>query len=158
MAGRPGKQLTPQEQEARQEGIARRKAKRELERADRAAQRQLREEALARRRAMFAQPGNPDPLVVYREGLELARRAGMTWYEAKHAAYEAALSVIPRAEDIDVRLHPSRIARCRGAERVRREAERTNIEEERTDWADALYDTQTEWMRAYERRPTGCSL
>ena len=29
---------------------------------------------------------------------------------------------------------------------------------ERSDWAVVLYDTRTAWMRAYERRPTGCAL
>ncbi|MEA2202126.1 MAG: hypothetical protein QOI89_2722 [Solirubrobacteraceae bacterium] len=68
-----------------------------------------------------------DPLEAYREGLALARRAGMSWYQAEHAAYEAALAVEP---------DPA----------------------ERSDWASALYDTRTAWMRAYERRPTGFAL
>jgi hypothetical protein len=29
---------------------------------------------------------------------------------------------------------------------------------ERDEWDVALYDTRTIWMRAYERRPTGCKL
>jgi len=36
-----------------------------------------------------------DPLEAYREGLALARRAGMSWFEAERAAYEAALAVEP---------------------------------------------------------------
>lgn len=66
-----------------------------------------------------------DPLEAYREGLALARRAGMSWFQAEPAAYEAALSVAP-------------------------------TKTERSDWACALYDTRTAWMRAYDRRPTGC--
>jgi hypothetical protein len=31
-------------------------------------------------------------------------------------------------------------------------------DDERDEWAIALYDTRTAWMRAYERRPTGCKL
>jgi hypothetical protein len=30
-------------------------------------------------------------------------------------------------------------------------------EDEREEWASVLYETRTAWMRAYERRPTGCS-
>ncbi len=35
-----------------------------------------------------------EPLEAYREGLALARRAGMSWFDAEHAAWEAALSVV----------------------------------------------------------------
>jgi hypothetical protein len=65
------------------------------------------------------------PLEAFREGLRLARRAGMPWQQAQYPAREAALSVAG---------------------------------EERDEWADVLYDTRTAWMRAYERRPTGCNL
>lgn len=137
MAGRPRKKLTPQEQEARQEAIERRQAQRELERADRVARRQLRREreakkkreakanaeALAARRAELA----PWPLDVFREGLALARRAGVSWQQAFHAARVAALSI---AQD----------------------------KSERDEWDEALYDTRTAWMRAYERRDTGFAL
>jgi hypothetical protein len=68
-----------------------------------------------------------DPLEAYREGLALARRAGMSWFEAEHAAYEAALAVAPTPT-------------------------------EREEWASALYDTRTAWMRAFERRETGSPL
>lgn len=67
-----------------------------------------------------------DVLEAYREGLALARRAGMSWFEAERAAYEAAMALAP--------------------------------EDEREEWASVLYETRTEWMRAYERRPTGCPL
>ena len=70
--------------------------------------------------------GHRDPLTIFREGLALARRAGMTWQQALHPAREAALSVAD--------------------------------ERERDEWATVLYDTRTAWMRAYERRPIGCSL
>jgi hypothetical protein len=70
--------------------------------------------------------GHRDPLTIFREGLALARRAGMTWQQALHPAREAALSVAD--------------------------------ERERDEWATVLYDTRTAWMRAYERRPTGCAL
>ena len=90
--------------------------------------------------------------------MALARRAGIQWWDAERAAYEAALSVIPRAEDIDPRLARRRIAQCGPAERKRREAERDNLEVERDEWASVLYDTRTAWMRAYERQPTGCAL
>jgi hypothetical protein len=69
----------------------------------------------------------PDPLEIFREGLVLARRAGMNWEQAYRPAREAALSVEPN------KWH-------------------------RDQWAIALYDTRTAWMRAYERRPTGCTL
>lgn len=36
-----------------------------------------------------------DPLEAYREGLALARRAGMSWSQREPAAYEAALAVAP---------------------------------------------------------------
>jgi hypothetical protein len=65
------------------------------------------------------------PLEAFREGLALARRAGMPWHAAEYPAREAALSVAG---------------------------------EDRLEWAEALYDTRTAWMRAYERRPTGCPL
>lgn len=68
-----------------------------------------------------------DPLEVFREGLVLARRAGMNWEQAYRPAREAALSVEPD-------------------------------EWHRDQWAVALHDTRTAWMRAYERRPTGCTL
>ena len=68
-----------------------------------------------------------DPLEVYRLGLALFRRAGLSWFEAYYPAREAALSVEP---------DPA----------------------ERDEWACVLSDTRTAWMRAYERRPTGCSL
>jgi SRSO17 transposase len=67
-----------------------------------------------------------DPLEIFREGLALARRAGMSWFDAYYPAEDAALSVAP--------------------------------ERERDEWAEAIHDTRTAWMRAYERRPTGCSL
>jgi hypothetical protein len=31
-------------------------------------------------------------------------------------------------------------------------------DDERDEWEVVLYDTRTAWMRAYERRPTGCAL
>jgi hypothetical protein len=34
-----------------------------------------------------------DPLEAYREGLALARRAGMNWFQAEPAAYQAVLTV-----------------------------------------------------------------
>lgn len=99
-----------------------------------------------------------EPLEAYREGLALARRAGMSWFDAENAAWEAAMSVIPRAEELDPRLAQRRIAKCAHEERARREAERDRIEDVRDEWAEALRTTRTVWMRAYERRPTGCSL
>jgi hypothetical protein len=68
-----------------------------------------------------------EPLEAYREGLVLARRAGMSWWDAERAAHDAALSVV-------------------------------TDEAERDEWVLVLMDTRTVWMRAYERRPTGCSL
>jgi hypothetical protein len=99
-----------------------------------------------------------DTLEAFREGLALARRAGIQWWDAERAAREAALSVIPRAEDLDPRLSRRRIKLCAPRERAQREAERDRIEAERDEWASVLYDTRTAWMRAYERRPIGCSL
>jgi hypothetical protein len=99
-----------------------------------------------------------DTLEAFREGLALARRAGIQWWDAERAAQQAAMSVIPRAEDIDPRLARRRIVRCGPAERKRREAERDNLEQERDEWFEALRSTRTAWMRAYERRPTGCAL
>ena len=99
-----------------------------------------------------------EPLEAFREGLALARRAGITWWDAEHAAQEAALSVIPYAEELDPRLARRRIAQCAPAERKRREAERDNLEQEREEWFEALRSTRTVWMRAYERRPTGYAL
>jgi hypothetical protein len=99
-----------------------------------------------------------DPLEIFREGLALFRRAGLSWFEAKDPAYEAALSVFPRAEDIDPRLSLDRIARCGPEERNRRHGKRRTLEAEREEWAVALHSTRTAWMRAYERGPTGCSL
>lgn len=99
-----------------------------------------------------------DPLEAFREGLALARRAGMPWWDAERAASEAALSVIPSAEELDPRLSRGRIKLCGPRERAQREAERDNLEQERDEWASVLYDTRTAWMRAYERRPTGCAL
>jgi hypothetical protein len=99
-----------------------------------------------------------EPLEAFREGLALARRAGMPWGLAQRAAREAALSVIPRAEELDPRLSRRRIKLCAPHERAQREAERDRIEAERDEWEVVLYDTRTAWMRAYERRPTGCRL
>jgi len=82
----------------------------------------------------------------------------MPWFEAELAAYEAALNVIPRAEDIDPRLSRKRIAKCGADERARRVAERDRLEQERDEWTLVLRDTRTVWMRAYERRPTGSAL
>ena len=95
-----------------------------------------------------------DPLETFREGLELARRAGMHWEQAQRPAYEAALSVLPRAEEVDERLSLTRIAMCGEQERERRQEERDRIEQEREDWAIVLYDTRTAWMRAFEGRDT----
>lgn len=67
-----------------------------------------------------------EPLEAYREGLALARRAGMGWFEAERAAYDAAMAMAP--------------------------------DDEREEWASALYETRTAWMRAYERRDTGVAL
>lgn len=99
-----------------------------------------------------------DPLEAFREGLALARRAGMPWQQAQHPAREAALSVIPSAEELDPRLSRGRIKLCGPRERAQREAERDTLEQERDEWACVLYDTRTAWWRAYERRPTGCKL
>lgn len=104
MAGRPRKKLTPREQREREWGIERREAKRELERADRQARRQLRRERRARRAKRQAEPAlqlepyviadaHGDPLAVFREGLALARRAGMPWEQAVEPARIVALSV-----------------------------------------------------------------
>jgi hypothetical protein len=68
----------------------------------------------------------PDPLVIFREGLELFRRAGLWWGDAYPPAYDAALRVAPEAE-------------C-------------------DEWVEALADTHSIWMRAYENRHTGVSL
>jgi hypothetical protein len=151
MGGKPRNQEHPSARQARLEFIEQRKARQ-------AQQKQEAAEALARRRSVFAVGDGPDLLEIFREGLALARRAGMPWEQAQYAALAAALSVLPRPEDIDERLTPKRIARCRGSERVKREEERKRIEEERSEWAVALYDTRTTWMRSYERRPTDCAL
>jgi hypothetical protein len=37
----------------------------------------------------------PDPLEIFREGLALFRRAGLSWFDAKDPAWDAALSVVP---------------------------------------------------------------
>ena len=94
-----------------------------------------------------------DPLEIFREGLALFRRAGLSWLEAKDPAREAALSVFPRPEDINPELSLDRIARCGPAERNRRHARRRDLEAERDEWDMALQVTRTAWMRAYERRP-----
>ncbi len=39
-----------------------------------------------------------EPLEAYREGLALARRAGMSWWDAERAAFDAAMFVAPEAE------------------------------------------------------------
>jgi hypothetical protein len=96
-----------------------------------------------------------DPLEAFREGLALARRAGMRWEHARRPVYQAALSVLPRADEVDARLSLERIALCGEEERKRRELERERIEREREEWAVVLQDTRTAWMRAYERRDTG---
>ena len=91
-------------------------------------ERVLREHALPAPDELFVIEGaHGDPLEIFREGLALARRAGMTWEQAYRPACETALSVVPD-------------------------------EWHRNQWAIALYDTRTAWMRAYERRPTGCPL
>ena len=56
----------------------------------------------------------------YSEGLALPRRAGMNWFQAEPAAYEAALSVAPnQAERSDwaVVLYDTRTAWMRAYER-----------------------------------------
>jgi hypothetical protein len=75
----------------------------------------------------IATTSDPDPLDYLRDGLVLARRAGMPWHEAYPAAEQAALA-----------------------------AAKDNAQ--RDEWLDVFYDTRTAWMRAYERRPTGCPL
>jgi hypothetical protein len=101
MAGRPRKKLTPQDEAARREAIERRQAERELERADREARRQLRRQRKAKPQgepALQLEPyvianAHGDPLTVFREGLALARRAGMQWEQAVEPARIVALSV-----------------------------------------------------------------
>jgi hypothetical protein len=85
--------------------------------------------------------------------LELFRRAGLRWFDAYQPAYEAALSVV----EPPARL-PHRVDERGKAERRLREEERKRLEEERDEWASILFVTRTTWMRAYERRPTGCPL
>jgi hypothetical protein len=81
-----------------------------------------------RRLHTFVIPGaHGDPLEIFRDGLALARRAGMPWQQALDPARLTALSV-----ESDKR--------------------------EREQWAVALDATRTAWMRAYERRSTGCPL
>lgn len=67
-----------------------------------------------------------EPLEAFREGLALARRAGVAWWDAERAAFDAAMSVASEVE--------------------------------RDEWLEVLHSTRTVWMRAYERRPTGCTL
>jgi hypothetical protein len=81
----------------------------------------------ARIPARYARSVACAPTRPYREGLALARRAGLSWFQAEPAACEAALKVAPNKT-------------------------------ERSEWACVLDDTRTTWMRAYERRPTGCTL
>ena len=40
----------------------------------------------------------PDPLEVFREGLELFRHAGLRWFDSYRPAEEAALRVAPETE------------------------------------------------------------
>jgi hypothetical protein len=71
-------------------------------------------------------------------GLALFRRAGIRWFDAYPAARDAALSVLPRAEEVDKRLQPWRIAKCAPSERERRERRRDAIEGERDELAATL--------------------
>jgi hypothetical protein len=93
----------------------------------------------------------PDPLEIFHLGLALFRRAGLRWFDAYPAARDAALSVLPRPEDVDKRLQPWRIAKCAPAERERRERRRNAIEAERDELSARLaYMYRLE--RADERR------
>ena len=100
MARRPRKKLTKLERARRALERAEKEdleAKRELERADRQARRQLRREREAKKKREL-QPyvidgAHGDPLAVFREGLALARRAGMPWEQAVEPARVVALSV-----------------------------------------------------------------
>jgi hypothetical protein len=42
-----------------------------------------------------------DPLEIFREGLALFRRAGLSWFDAKDPAWDAALSVVPDETERD---------------------------------------------------------
>ena len=69
----------------------------------------------------------------------------------------AALSVLPRPEDVDKQLQPWRIAKCAPAERDRRERRREAIEAERDELSARLaYLYRLE--RADERREVGYAL
>lgn len=93
----------------------------------------------------------PDPLEIFHLGLALFRGAGLRWFDAYPAARDAALSVLPRAEDVDKRLAPWRIAKCAPAERERRERRCAAIEAERDELSAQLaYLYRLE--RADERR------
>jgi hypothetical protein len=62
----------------------------------------------------------PDPLEIFREALALARRTGMSWFEAERPAFEAALSVEPDPAERDdwiIVLHDTRTAWMRAYER-----------------------------------------
>lgn len=104
MARRPRKKLTKlerarralerAEKEAQREAQRELEAKRNLERADRQARRQLREAKKKRELEPYVIAGaHGDPLAVFREGLALARRAGMPWEQAVEPARVVALSV-----------------------------------------------------------------
>jgi hypothetical protein len=61
-----------------------------------------------------------DPLEIFREGLALARRAGMPWQQAQYPAREAALSVAPdddERDEWDIALYDTRTAWMRAYER-----------------------------------------
>lgn len=80
----------------------------------------------------------PDPLEIFHLGLALFRRAGLRWFDAYPAARDAALSVLPRPEDVDKRLQPWRIAKCAPAAAERRERRRSAIEAERAELSAKL--------------------
>jgi uncharacterized membrane protein YebE (DUF533 family) len=94
------------------------------------------------------------PLEAFREGLALARRAGMYWEQARRPATEAALAVVPLAEQVDERLLLRGYVAGSEAEGEWLAEERERIEQERQLLASVLHDTRTAWMRAFERRDT----
>jgi hypothetical protein len=60
------------------------------------------------------------PLEIFREGLALFRRAGLSWFDAKEPAWDAALSVVEdeaERDEWDLTLYSTRTAWMRAYER-----------------------------------------
>jgi hypothetical protein len=62
---------------------------------------------------------SPNPLEIFREGLALFRRAGLSWFEAEPPAYEATMRVAPaeEAEEYSNAIYSCRTAWMRAFER-----------------------------------------